>query len=75
MCCTLPQLFVSILLHDSISCDPAYNADTNAALRECPEIGSYELPHIAHLNFLLPYPVLPDNNSSELPVNLYKLPD
>ncbi|KAH1129560.1 hypothetical protein J1N35_000938, partial [Gossypium stocksii] len=64
------RLFVSILLHDSIDCDPAYDADTNAALHERLDLGSYKLPDMALLNSLLRYPLLPDNNSSELPVKL-----
>ncbi|KAH1056359.1 hypothetical protein J1N35_034424 [Gossypium stocksii] len=34
VCCTLLQLYVSVLLHVLIGCDPAYNVDTNVALRE-----------------------------------------
>ncbi|KAK5826035.1 hypothetical protein PVK06_020940 [Gossypium arboreum] len=67
------EALVSVLLHDSIGCDPAYNADTNAALREHPNISSYGLPDMTRLNSLLPYPMLSDNDSSELPVKLYEL--
>ena len=66
---------MSVLLHYSNGCDLAFIANTNATLRERPDIGSYKLPDMARLTSLLCYLKLPVNNSSELPVKLNELPD